>query len=228
MNPFNTIYKYNLWIFGSGSGSIAINNKKYIEFLKTFLKNNKINNICDIGCGDWQLAKNIDWTGMNYLGIDCVDTIIKNNLKHSKTNIKFICKDILNYKIPNAELYIIKDVLQHLSNSDITTLINKLTKNNYRFIIIVNDVSTINLNLNIKNGMYRPLDLNKSPFNYTLKSIFEYREPLYSILYIMALSYLIYITYRKKYKLYIIALCFLIFYGICVLPKKKVYLIEKQ
>ena len=38
MNNFNTIYKYNLWLVGSGTGSIRINNKKYITFLTKFLK----------------------------------------------------------------------------------------------------------------------------------------------------------------------------------------------
>ena len=226
MNPFDTIYKYNLWIFGSGSGSIPINNTKYIEFLETFLKDNKIKTVCDLGCGDWQLGKNIDWEGINYLGIDSVKTVVENNLKYTKPNIKFICKDLLNYKIPNAELYIIKDVFQHLSNTDVTTLISKITKNKYKFILIINDVSNININLNIKNGMYRPLDLTKSPFNYNLKSIFEYREPLYYILYIVTLSYLLYITSKNKYKLYIIALSLYLFYGICILPKKNIYLIE--
>ena len=79
MNNFNTIYKYNLWLVGSGTGSIRINNKKYITFLTKFLKKHNITNVCDIGCGDWQLSKHIDWNGIKYLGIDVVKDVIKEN-----------------------------------------------------------------------------------------------------------------------------------------------------
>ena len=68
MKVFDAIYKYNLWIFGSGSGSLAINNKPYIKYLKNFLKNNNIKTVVDIGCGDWQISENIDWTNIKYLG----------------------------------------------------------------------------------------------------------------------------------------------------------------
>ena len=33
-NNFSNIYKYNLWIFGSGTGSVSINNKPYLYFLQ--------------------------------------------------------------------------------------------------------------------------------------------------------------------------------------------------
>ena len=70
MNVFDKIYKHNTWMFGSGSGSVPINNKPYIEFLKDLLANKQISSVIDIGCGDWQLAKNINWNGIKYLGID--------------------------------------------------------------------------------------------------------------------------------------------------------------
>jgi len=226
MDNFNTIYKYNLWLFGSGSGSLRINNEKYITFLTKFLKDNNITNVCDIGCGDWQLSKNIDWTGIHYLGIDVVKDVIKKNLIYTKPNIKFICKNILDYTIPNCELYILKDIFQHLSNTNIEIIINKLLKNKYRYILIINDVSYLNLNYNIENGLYRPIDLNKKPFNYNFKTIYQYREPLYILLYSISLSYLFYISCKKKYKLYIFSLILLVCYGIFTIPTKKIYLIS--
>ena len=228
MNNFNTIYKYNLWLVGSGTGSIRINNKKYITFLTKFLKDNNITNVCDIGCGDWQLSKHIDWTGIQYLGIDVVKDVIKKNLIYTKSNVKFICKNILDYTIPNCELYILKDVFQHLSNTNIKIIINKLLKNKYRYILIINDVSYLNLNYNIENGLYRPIDLNKTPFNYTFNTIYQYREPFYILFYSISLSYLLYITYKKKYKLYIFSVILLVCYGFFIIPSKKIYLISNN
>ena len=61
------------------ANSLRINNKKYITFLTKFLKDHDITNVCDIGCGDWQVSKHIDWTGIHYLGIDVVKDVIKKN-----------------------------------------------------------------------------------------------------------------------------------------------------
>ena len=66
METFETIYKYNMWLFGSGSGSLAINNRPYISFLKDFISNNKIKSVVDIGCGDWQISENINWNNIKY------------------------------------------------------------------------------------------------------------------------------------------------------------------
>ena len=66
MKIFENIYKYNLWLFGSGSGSIKIKNIKYITCLQNFLKQKKITSVCDLGCGDWQLSQHIDWSNINY------------------------------------------------------------------------------------------------------------------------------------------------------------------
>ena len=76
MSIFDKIYKYNLWVFGSGSGSIPINNKPYINFLNNFLINYNIKSIIDIGCGDWQISKNINWNNTKYLGIDIVKMLL--------------------------------------------------------------------------------------------------------------------------------------------------------
>ena len=230
MQIFNTIYKYNLWLCGSGTGSIEFNNKEYVEFLQNFLDNNHIKSVVDIGCGDWNISKNIDWKNVRYLGIDVVDSVIKNNIEYySKNNVRFMCKDITDYKnLPNAEVYIIKDVLQHLSFENINKILNNISKKKFKYLIIVNDTTLLNLNLDINDGLYRPLDLQKSPFQ--LKSPFKivsYYEKLYIILYILILLGLIYLTMTKKYILYKLYLVLTIFAGILIFPKKNILIYNK-
>ena len=229
MKVFDTIYKYNLWIFGSGPGSLAINNKPYINFLNKFLKKHDIKSVIDIGCGDWQISENIDWSGIKYLGIDTVENVIDKNVKsYTKDNIKFMCKNITEYDtIPNSELYIIKDVFQHLSNSDIDTIMNILKKKKFKYILIVNDITNINTNIDIQNGLYRPLDMNIEPFNFKMENIFEYREKLYIFCYLLSLGIMSYLVYTKTYKLYIISLIVILLYGIFLFPKKRIYLYKK-
>ena len=66
MNIFKYIYIYNLWGFGSGSGSLSQNNKQYIDFLNQFIHSHiDIHRIIDLGCGDWQLHRHIDFKENN-------------------------------------------------------------------------------------------------------------------------------------------------------------------
>ena len=223
---FDEIYKYNLWLFGSGSGSLKINNYYYLDFLKKFLKNNNIKSVCDIGCGDWQTLKHINWDGIRYLGIDCVENVIDKNIKYyQKSNIKFINKNVLEINIPQADLYILKDVLQHLSIKNINILLNKLKKKN-KYLIIIGDVCNINCNIDIKDGLYRPVDLNRPPFSKKIKIINNFYEKTYIYSYIFLLFIFTYLIYKYNYKLYKFVYIFLIFYGIFLFPKKNIYLIN--
>lgn len=226
---FDIIYKYNLWLFGSGTGSLAINNKPYIKFLSNFIFTNKVKNILDIGCGDWQLFENINLTNINYLGIDIVENVILNNKKkYGNKNINFKVMDYKNFDHFNykTDLVIIKDVLQHLNNQDIKTIIEKTLKINTKFILIINDHSKINLNIDVNNGLYRPININNEPFNYNFKTVFKYYEKLYLILYILSLIIILILILKKRYYLYYFCLLLLIIYGIYVLPKKHVLLFK--
>ena len=229
MKVFDKIYKYNTWIFGSGSGSVPINNKPYIEFLKKLLKEKQIKSVIDIGCGDWQLAKTIDWKNIKYLGIDTVKTVIKHNHElYGSKNIKFIHKNILEYgNLPNADLCIIKDVFQHLSNKNINKILEILKSKKIKYILIVNDETLTNLNFDIKNGGYRPVNLTKAPFNLDINKDFSYYEPFYIIIYISLFLTFLYLSKTTGYKLYYFVLLLIIIIGIFMFPKKTCYLLSK-
>ena len=81
----------------SGKGS-NINRALFLkESLKTFFKKNKIKNIVDIGCGDFNwmnsLLKEIDYD--TYLGIDIVESLIKKIIKISKVKKLNLLQKIL-------------------------------------------------------------------------------------------------------------------------------------
>jgi len=69
-NIFDRIYLTDEWNGGSGPGSQPQNTAKYVKFLNSFIRENKIKSILDVGCGDWQLMSMIDLSGVRYKGID--------------------------------------------------------------------------------------------------------------------------------------------------------------
>ena len=178
-NKFANIYNKGIWgkvngVGVSGSGSnISPDNKWYMKELYNIINDNNVSTICDIGCGDWNISKEINWDGLTYLGIDVYRNVIQTNQKlYSKDNISFVHDDILKRDIKGYDLIIIKDVLQHWEDIDITNMIEKLLHNN-KLVYIVNGFKfgrtpeknnwTIR---NIQNKYsYHPLDLYKKPLD---------------------------------------------------------------
>ena len=75
---FDFIYSSNEWSIGSGFGSLPQTTETYRGFLQEFLARNDVRSVIDAGCGDWQFSRLIDWTGIDYLGIDVSAVALKN------------------------------------------------------------------------------------------------------------------------------------------------------
>ena len=163
---FNTIYSKNLWGHGSGPGSLAENTQEYRRFLHNFLRSNQITSVVDIGCGDWQISRLMDWTGIRYIGVDVSDVVLSNTQNFAREGVSFLLADARYEPIPTAELVIIKDVMQHWSNDDILTFLPRL--NSFPQALITNGFhpSMSNLvNTDIQAGSFRPINLRLAPFN---------------------------------------------------------------
>ena len=142
----------------------------------------------DLGCGDWKFSHLINWDGVSYTGVDVVPHVIEaNKRKYGSDKIKFLCADINNVDLIEADLVIIKDVLQHWSNEHVQAFKPRLSK--YSKILVINTVrrhdtsKPINgdikiagklLNDDITTGEFRPLDLTQPPFKWNAREIYRY------------------------------------------------------
>jgi len=175
---FEKIYLQSEWknSFGtnSGPGSALECSKSYLDFLQIFVKDNKIQSILDLGCGDFNLMRHFNFKDIKYFGVDIVSFIINHNIKtYSNNNIKFLQSNIIDFKLyEQFDLIIIKDVLQHLSNVNILKILNNIK--NTKKIILVNDY--LENNTDTIDGGYRPLNLNNDPFNLNCKTIFIFNS----------------------------------------------------
>jgi hypothetical protein len=165
---FETIYEKQIWGNGSGGGSSAEYNRQYIFLLRNFLIKNKIKSVVDLGCGDWQCTELIyKHLNIDYLGLDCVSSVIEENTKKF-SKYKFKCTEFLNEEIPEAEVYILKDVLQHWSPKQIVDFLNRLIKKPFKFIIITN---CCDQKENYKN---EDINLENKSFSHTIKLNSQY------------------------------------------------------
>jgi SAM-dependent methyltransferase len=173
-NAFEDIYREDRWTHGSGPGSVASSTIEYRAFVERFIKENDVKSVTDLGCGDWQFSKLMDWSGIDYVGFDVVDFIVeRNNSKHATKNISFrTLQDIDD--LPGGDLLLTKEVLQHLPNATIIEYI-RLIKQRYRFALITNAVEPLAIaNGDIAPGDWRPLRLDQAPFHVAGATVLNY------------------------------------------------------
>lgn len=169
------------WQGHSGPGSDPNYTIGYRGFLETFIRSNNIKTVVDIGCGDWQFTKYINFDGVNYLGLDVVDPVIMaNQERYGGRNISFGRMPEQLSEAPQAQLLIIKDVLQHLTEQNIRSFI-EIVLPKFQHCLLTNSYRRIQTPVNtpIRDGGFRCLDLSASPFNLRGAYVFSYFSPIY-------------------------------------------------
>jgi SAM-dependent methyltransferase len=184
---FTKIYSSGGWgpECPSGGGSTPKITIEYREFLENFLIENKIKSVYDFGCGDWSFSKLINWSNAKYTGVDVVKSVIDSNNannEYSSENIKFsYLKDTEKFYRAKGDLLIIKDVLQHWTNEEITSFLDAVV-NNFKFILITNS-SPQQKDWQETPERNRPLSCKFYPLKkYNIKHLLNYGEKEISII----------------------------------------------
>lgn len=162
---FEAIYQADAWSHGSGPGSRPLNTIEYRAFVERFIDANAISTVTELGCGDWQFSRLIDWGAVTYTGFDVVDTVVTNNVaRYWRSNIDFRLLTHVD-DLPGGDLLLAKEVLQHLPLRTIVEYL-PVIRSRYRFALITNtDKPEGGLNAEIEPGGYRPLRLDRPPFD---------------------------------------------------------------
>ena len=149
------VYDMHLWggkdfDFYSGDGSHNIKIiEPYLHSVSTFLKshNNSLS-VCDLGCGDFNIGKQLINYTKKYIGIDIVENLIERNKTLFKAeNLEFHCLNIVEDELPKTDCVILRQVLQHLSNTEIQKIIKKLS--HYKYLILTEHLPVGNFTPNI-------------------------------------------------------------------------------
>ena len=166
---FEMIYNDNFWESNesrSGIGSEIKNTKEVLRAIKLIIKQYKIRSIIDIQCGDFNWMSSLDMENIDYKGFDIVQSIIKeNNKKYIKPNVNFYYSDIINSELPKGNLMFVRDCLVHFSFEDIKKSIFRIKQSKSNYLL---STSFVNLkkNTDIYTGDWRPINLEKEPFNF--------------------------------------------------------------
>ncbi len=140
------VYDMKLWggaafDFYSGIGSHDSKIiKPYLEDLITFLSSyDNTLVVCDLGCGDFNIGKHLTKYTRKYIAIDIVEKLIdRNKTLFKEDNLEFHCLDITEDELPKGDCILLRQVLQHLSNSEIQKIIKKLSA--YKYVILTEHI----------------------------------------------------------------------------------------
>jgi hypothetical protein len=129
---FSAIYETNEWggdgqfYSGNGSHDPAIV-EPYVAAVREVLRLYKTKPVVvDIGSGDFNVGKNFLDLVEHYHACDIVVALQKfNQVKYLFDNVSFACINAVDDPLPSGDMIIIRQVLQHLSNSQITKIIQK-------------------------------------------------------------------------------------------------------
>ena len=140
------VYEKNLWggnnaelYSGEGSHRPEIVNP-YLTAVKAFLNSFEPPlTVCDLGCGDFNVGKELVKYTDKYVAVDIVPSLIAHNKEIVKApNLEFHCLDIAVAPLPAGDCAILRQVLQHLSNAEIQSIVNKLAA--FKYVILTEHI----------------------------------------------------------------------------------------
>lgn len=140
---FTDIYSNNRWggspgSFCSGSGSREPSIvSPYIARIRSELDllGGMSMRVVDLGCGDFSVGRQLASACGQYVGVDIVKPLIDYNLKtYSNPQVTFRHANMISDELPDGDICIVRQVLQHLSNGEILAVLPKLFKYRWCFI----------------------------------------------------------------------------------------------
>ena len=133
---FTNIYLRRAWggdeTYESGPGTVdARVVTPYLEAVERELRNLGLvgKEFVDLGCGDFRIGRNIADLASVYTGVDVVRDMIEHHReKFGRPEIQFEHLDIVSEPLPDGDVAFVRQVFQHMSNAEISSVLTKLRK----------------------------------------------------------------------------------------------------
>lgn len=128
---FTRVYEKNQWggapgEYSSGAGSDDEHARSYATAIRGFIEEHDVRTVVDVGCGDFRVGQALLAPGVRYVGVDVVEGLIaRNQALHGRPGVEFRCVDATTEPLPEGDLCLVRQVLQHLSNAQIEAVLQR-------------------------------------------------------------------------------------------------------
>jgi len=141
---FTKIYESGVWgksadrasPFYSGSGShkadeVAV----YVQSVANFLRSFKVKpDVVDLGCGDFTVGRQVRGFCKRYIACAVVPSLIAfNQAQFKDLDVGFKILDLIKNELPLGDVAFVRQVLQHLSNDQISKFVSRVS---YNFLVV--------------------------------------------------------------------------------------------
>ncbi len=166
---FGKIYYRNDWGSPesvSGLGSELAATYAVRTELPILLEELGVRSLLDAPCGDFNWMKDVDLRLDRYIGADVVPELIEKAKQFSSDTRTFMVLDITSTNVSRADAILCRDCLVHLPFSRIRAALQNFKRSNATYLITTTFPGYPSKNNDIAVGDWRPLDLQKPPFNF--------------------------------------------------------------
>lgn len=140
---FTAIYENNIW--GGSRGELCSGDgtrdqhvtAPYVALLQQQAAEHGFADkaFVDLGCGDFTVGRQLVPLCARYTGVDVVSALLaQNRQRYGSPTTQFVQLDITRDALPPGDVCFIRQVLQHLSNAQIASVLKKLSQ--YRWVYI--------------------------------------------------------------------------------------------
>ncbi len=140
---FNDVYVRGLWGSESeglsGEGSYGDLAEHYVQIVEDMIHKIDAASVLDLGTGDFNIGQKLCHLVEQFIAADVSSVIIERNrvLFAAERTVNFIQLDACSDPLPRADLVLIRQVLQHLSNDEIEAVLQNLERSGCRRALIV-------------------------------------------------------------------------------------------
>ena len=173
---FARMYETNLWDNSesrSGDGSSLASTAGVRASLPNLLRQLDVRRLLDVPCGDFHWMAHMDLAGAGvvaYVGGDVVEAIVEaNTARYAGPSQSFVRVDLTSGPLPTvagqpADAVFCRDCLVHLSFANIARAMRVVRDSGARYLITTTFLEQ-SANIDIIDGNWRPLNLERPPFN---------------------------------------------------------------
>jgi hypothetical protein len=181
---FERVYAENAWggtpgEFDSGLGSSDAVTERYVAMVRAFIAERGVRSVADLGCGDFRVGRQLVGSVPRYVGVDIVPALVERK-RREFPDVEFRCLNLISDELPDAELGLLRQVLQHLSNEEIAAVLRNCRR--YRYLIVTEHLPSAgevvpnldkphgpDIRLYDRSGVF----LEAPPFNLSVRTLLE-------------------------------------------------------
>ena len=138
---FTQIYRRGEWGDGEFNSGIGTSSRPAVDaYIETVTRLSESmgfrrGSFVDLGCGDFTVGSRLAELASSYVGVDVVAPLVERNERlFAGPGISFVHCDIVRDPLPPGDVCFLRQVLQHLSNDQILSVVTALQQ--YEFVVL--------------------------------------------------------------------------------------------